>query len=154
MHSAILAIMLSMCDIDCLRAINVAVKSAQEDVTKALRKRAICCLTHATDLSRWDFGFPRLYKHIVTGRYAKRLKGVPNGEWRLVPVLATQCRVCEDMHHLERTGLDWLQPGYIQREGLFRRSILDQFGITHPGTLMLPRMIDALADGPMRPVQP
>ena len=148
--------MLTMCDIDCLRAISVTVRIGAECAKKELLKRAKCCLTHATDLRRWDFGFTRLYKHRTTGEYANRPKGVPanNNEWRPVPVMAVQCRCCEDLHYLERDGTSWFAQGFIHREGMMRRSVLDRFKVKHPGKMMLPAIIDAVADGPMHPVLP
>ena len=151
-------IMLSMCDIDTMRKISVTSRLQglyAECLKKELQKRAQCCLTHAQDLSLWVFGYPEIYKHAETGEYTRRLVGnhMLDQGWKLVPVLAMQCRYCEDFHYLERTG-SWLTPGNIQREGLMRRSVLDRYNVAHPGSLMIAACIDAIKAGPMRPVVP
>ena len=148
-----LVALLSMVDIDTIRAISVAMKKATDRAKEELKSRANCCLTHSTNLKMWKFGFHWLYENVVTGEFVKRFNGPINmNDWRRVPALAVQCQYCEDLHHLERNGR-WDQPGLIRTESLIRRSVLDRFNVQHPMQLMLARVADAMADGPMLPVQ-
>ena len=154
-----LALVCDLCDVDTIAALGATSTFTKMAARKALKDRAACASTHADKPDRWQWGFMRMYKNGTTKQYVRRLVSrtgmpmPPDGEWKMVDVLAFRCMYCEDLHFLQRDG-SWKHNGMIEDEGFMRNKNLDHFpGIEHPGTLMIPRMTSILAGGGMYPVQ-
>ena len=154
-----LALLCDLCDVETLAALGATSQLVKFVAKKELKKRARCAITHADKPELWRWGFLRMYRNTVTKQYIRQkqtgavqnLPG-PAAQWMCVPVLSFECKFCQDLHFMQRSG-DWNVKGKIEDEGLKRNRNLDRFpNIQHPGATVLPRLISCLASKGLLPV--